>query len=149
MFILKIPEVFMKLAVIDIGSNTVILSVYESSGKNLKEIYYNSVPVGLLNYIEEGALSEKGTRVLADTVADLAGQALRKECYCTFPFATASLRRVSNSREVIEKVRAETGYTIDLIDGQDEAAFSFASVKAVLKSDLPEQIGRASCRERV
>ena len=126
----------MELAVIDIGSNTIIMTVYYSSKGKLKEVYTKSEHTGLINYIENGALSDKGIRILSDTVADLAAEAGRKKCFYVFPFATASLRRASNSAEIIERVKTETGYQIDLLDGEDEAAFSFSGLTKTMKGQL-------------
>src|SRR5688572_12953692 len=50
--------------------------------------------------------------------------------------ATSAMRDASNSGEIIKKVKAETGITINIISGQEEASFIY-------------EIGRASCRERV
>ena len=126
----------MELAVIDIGSNTIIMTVYYSSKGKIREVYTKSEHTGLINYIENGALSDKGIRILSDTVADLAAEAGRKKCFYVFPFATASLRSASNSAEIIEKVGQETGYKIDLIDGEDEAAFSFSGLTRTMKGRL-------------
>ena len=129
----------MKLAVIDIGSNTVILSIYKAGKKTLKECYCSSVPAGLINYIEDGRLSGKGIRVLSDIIGDFEETARRKSCHYVFPFATASLRKTSNADEIIAKVHEETGYTIDLIDGDDEAAFSFASMYDTMKKEISKE----------
>lgn len=126
----------MELAVIDIGSNTIIMTVYYSSKGKLRDVYTKTEHTGLINYIENGALSDKGIRVLSDTVSDLAAEAGRKKCFYVFPFATASLRSASNSAEIIERVYKETGYQIDLLDGEDEAAFSFSGLTRTMKGQL-------------
>lgn len=128
----------MQLAVIDIGSNTIKMNIYNSSKGKLTDLYTKTENTGLINYYENGILSEKGIRVLSDTVADLAAEAGRKKCFYVFPFATASIRRASNSAEIIEKVKQSTGFTIDLLDGKDEAIFSFAGISRALGKSMPK-----------
>jgi len=128
----------MQLAVIDIGSNTIKMDIFNCKKDRLTSVYSKTENTGLINYYEEGRLSDKGIRVLSDTVADLAAEAGRKKCFYVFPFATASIRRASNSEQILEAVKEYTGISIDLLDGGDEAAFSFAGVVQSLGKELPK-----------
>ncbi|MEG1870249.1 MAG: phosphatase, partial [Oscillospiraceae bacterium] len=47
-------------AVIDVGSNTMRLSVYLCEGKSVKTLFSNKETVGLAGYIKDGAMSDAG-----------------------------------------------------------------------------------------
>ena len=128
----------MRIAVIDIGSNTIKMTVYDYGREKLLQIMNTTKHIGLISYIEGGILSDKGIRVLADTVSDLALEAGRHSCFYVFPFATASLRRASNFEQVISAVKEQTGYTIDLISGDEEAKFSFQGIITEMGDTLDE-----------
>ena len=54
-----------------------------------------------------------------------------------YPFATASLRNVKNGREVLERMREETGLDITIISGKEEALMDY---KGALDS-IPDKYG--------
>ncbi len=127
----------MRIAVIDIGSNTVKMAIFDYTPASLRLIMSTTKHLGLVSYIENGLLSNKGIRVLSDTVADLASEAGRNSCFNIFPFATASLRKASNCDEVIKRVKDETSYTIDLISGVEEATHSFEGIVSTVGDTMP------------
>ena len=126
----------MRLAVIDIGSNTIKMTIFNNTGSALTGIMNKTENIGLISYIENGVLSEKGIRVLCDTVADLASEARRNSCLYVYPFATASLRKTENYAEIIENVKKKTGYAIDMLSGSDEASFSFNGIVKSMGDEL-------------
>ena len=126
----------MRFAIIDIGSNTIKMTVYDYRSTGMVPVHSTSKAASLISYIENGMLSDKGIRVLADTVSDLASEAGRNSCFYVFPFATASLRRASNYEAAIRKVKKQTGYTIDLISGEQEALFTFDGIVNAMGSSL-------------
>ena len=50
----------MKEAVIDIGSNSMRLTVYEVEEKNFKILFKEKFMAGLAGYVENGCISEEG-----------------------------------------------------------------------------------------
>ena len=40
-------------------------------------------------------------------------------------FATASIRNVNNTKEILQAVKKQTGYTIDILNGEDEALLDY------------------------
>lgn len=50
----------MKQAVIDIGSNSVRLTLYKIDGQSFKIIFREKIMAGLAGYVENGALSPEG-----------------------------------------------------------------------------------------
>ncbi len=119
----------MRIGALDIGSNSVKITVFKQKGRKLKEIGRKSITAGLLSNIREGKLTEDGYRILREALSELLGYAAKQSCEQVYPFATASLRAASNAPEVIGRIRDELGLTIDLIAGEREAELTFGSFR--------------------
>ena len=113
-------------SVIDIGSNTIRLVVYRVDSYGITPILNNKYTAGLAAYIgKDGALSDEGTDRLVDVMAKFRDATdLLPDCE-VFPFATASLRNITNREVVIERVRRETGFDIRVLSGYEEAMLDY------------------------
>lgn len=112
-------------SVIDIGSNTIRLVVYTLEDGRLRQALSSKSTAGLAGCVEDGALSEEGVEKLVSVLLRFR-RVLELLPGCrVFPFATASLRGLSNTPEVLERVRRETGFDIDVITGREEAIFDY------------------------
>ncbi|MBR0324980.1 MAG: phosphatase, partial [Selenomonadales bacterium] len=111
--------------VIDIGSNTIRLSVYQVADGKITRLLHKKESVGLASYIKDGVMSARGI--------DKACAVLReyKEILENFSitelhvFGTASLRNIYNTVEAVEEIRCRTGLRVDVISGRKEAIFDF------------------------
>ncbi len=128
----------MRVAVVDIGSNTIKLKVFDVFSNDLKEIYSEVKNSKLISYIVDKKLSPEGLLLLCNTITELKLRAEKYGFDVFSCFATASLRRTDNSYEIIKTVYDITNEKIDLIDGNNEAYLSFLGVKMTL-SDFPEK----------
>lgn len=115
----------MKQAVIDIGSNSVRLTLYEIDGRSFKIIFREKIMAGLAGYVEDGALSTEGIKCACDALFEfrhtLETLIIRK----TAVFATASLRNISNTEEALSEIEAATGFTVEVISGEEEAQLGY------------------------
>lgn len=115
----------MKVAIIDIGSNTVRMNIYRIKNNQYEVLISKKYMLGLASYIEEGVLIEAGYSRLKEVVSSF------KEFCDIFSvenahyFATASLRNVSNNDQVIGRICAETGVLIELLSQEDEGRYDF------------------------
>ena len=50
----------MKQAIIDIGSNSIRLTLYETDGSNFKILFREKIMAGLAGYVEDGRLGSEG-----------------------------------------------------------------------------------------
>ena len=123
-----------RAAVVDIGSNTIKMTIYDYNRRNgqLYERKRRTVNAGLIAYVQQGLLTEEGIRVLVGAVRELQTIAIADHCTKIYPFATAGLRAAANAKAAIEIVRHETGLYIDLISGDNEARISFDSLLPTL-----------------
>lgn len=116
----------MKYSIIDIGSNTIILNIFKSNDNNeIKRVLYLDRTVGLRNYKKDDILSDNGIKKLIETLNYYKEISKDFEIDKIMPFATASLRKLENLEEVLERVKNETDLEIDVITGEKEADLGF------------------------
>ncbi len=116
--------------IIDIGSNTVKLSVLD--GEHLfrsAPVFFKAVPLGLRARIADGLLTPDAAGALCALLSEYRGIAERLTPQPPIVFATASLRGLKNQAEVLEKIRCETGLAVEVISGETEAYYSFLGAR--------------------
>lgn len=138
----------MKYGVIDVGSNTVRLCVYDVStdGKKFKTIVNRKITAGLASYVEGGALSDKGVEVAIESVRRCLKRAALLDVARVDVFATAVLRNISNSAEAVSAVEKGAGCSIALPSDEDEAHLGFVGAchEDVLDNGVLVDIGGGS-----
>lgn len=134
-------------AVIDIGSNTIRLKTYEYKDGNLINIFDKKEFAGLASYVDKfGNLSEEGITKCLEVLGEY------KECLANvivdklLIFATASIRNVNNTKEVVARIKEELGLDVVVLSGSEEAIYDFkgAKMKYNLKDGLMVDIGGGS-----
>ena len=112
-------------AIIDIGSNTIRMAVYQIEGRQFTLLMKRKHTVGLAGYLENGRLVRAG---LEKTVKILHGF---MDFINTFriphvhAFATAALRSAVNSRAAVGEIARRTGVQVRIISGDEEAMYDF------------------------
>lgn len=123
----------MRCAIVDIGSNTVKMNIYDVTPPDkIRLIMSQSTTLGLIGYIRSGSLTGEGIDKLGKTIARyvrLASDVAADELHC---IATASLRSVNNAIAVLEKIKSRTGCKPELISGDCEALLSLEGIKTAL-----------------
>ena len=114
----------MRYAVIDTGSNTIRLGVYEYENDKLKLIHNEAVFANLAGHIENNELTGEGISVAASALLTLIKSA---ENYNTDAkiFATAAIRNAQNVNEICKEIEEKTGLKLDVLSGDEEAELSF------------------------
>ena len=115
------------VGIIDIGSNTIRLVIYE----NGRKLSNTAVTSELLHDTVDGHLTNEGTQKLCEAVTYLKNEAGEHPVYA---FATFAFRVLENSEEVKEKVLKETGVSIDILSGKDEAICDYYALKNEVKN---------------
>lgn len=118
----------MNIAIIDIGSNTIRLNIYTYENNELKLLFGKKNTAGLVSYVKEGYLTDKGilklSRVLK-THGNIINSVKHDRIYV---FATASLRNIKNTQEVLSYVKEMTDMEIEIIDQRQEARLGFEGI---------------------
>ena len=132
-------------AVIDIGSNTIRLSVYKVIGDEVKNLFNEKSSASLASFIEKGMMNEHGIQKLINTLKEFKNLISNFEDISkTYAIATASIRNSCNRREIIERVRTEVGIDIEIISGEEEAKLSFLGSGIDSQSGILTDIGGGS-----
>ena len=132
---------------IDVGSNSVRLVVYENGGRAPLPIFNEKVLCGLGRGLDRtGRMPDKGVRKALESLhrfAQLCPQMGVREFQAV---ATAAVREASNGPEFLETVRSECGLELRLLTGDREAEVSAAGVVSAIPraSGLAADLGGAS-----
>ena len=116
---------FMRFAVIDVGSNTIRMSVFDEANGGFKHILSEKEIIGLIGYVKKGVLEEDGILRVIETVKSFSETAAAISIDSMGCFATAGLRQIKNADEVVTRVLAQTGITINIISGEEESRLDF------------------------
>ena len=137
----------MKQAVIDIGSNSMRLSVYETTEAGTFTILFkDKIMAGLAGYVEEGALSPEGITRAILGLRSFRGTLRALNIPQVAVFATASLRNIRNTAQAVAEIQRGTGFAIEVLSGEEEARLGYAGAmeELALSEGLFVDIGGAS-----
>lgn len=138
----------MKIAAIDLGTNTFHLIIAEQTESEMKIIYKTNKPIKLGEDITKEnkiipTAFERGINCLKEFKATLDQYGVTK----IRAVATSGVRSASNGKDFIDTVKEETGILIDIIDGEEEANLIYEGVKysgAIQGKSLIMDIGGGS-----
>ncbi|MCL1916750.1 MAG: phosphatase [Peptococcaceae bacterium] len=137
----------MNYAVIDLGSNSVRLSIYRCEKNKIKRTFSEKNVAGLAGYIAKGVMQAEGIQKACDvlnTLNDIASKFV--EPSNLYVFATAVLRNIRNKDEAVQIIAERTSLLPDVLEGDEEAALGFAGVTGFMNYDsgIMIDIGGAS-----
>lgn len=115
----------MKQAIIDIGSNSMRLTVYEVDGAEFHILFKEKIMAGLAGYVENEMLSPEGIECAYTGLLEFREILGSLNIDRAAVFATASLRNIQNTAEAVSAIKAETGYHVEIISGGEEAFFGY------------------------
>lgn len=134
-------------AVIDIGSNTIRLSIFNIVENKIKLILNKKEMTGLASYVDKHKnLTKEGIAKAIDVLLEYRNVLDQIHLEQVFVFATASLRNVHNSIEATAIISRHCGFDIRVLSGKEEAMFDhFGSIQTVTeKYGLLVDIGGGS-----
>ena len=138
----------MKIAAIDLGTNTFHLIIAEQNGTELQVIYKINQPVKLGEDITKDnliipAAFERGITCLKDFKAEI----IKHQVDIVKATATSGVRSAKNGSAFVEAAKSEAEIAIDIIDGDEEAQLIYEAVKwsgAITGKSLIMDIGGGS-----
>ncbi|HEU0241898.1 MAG TPA: Ppx/GppA phosphatase family protein [Micromonosporaceae bacterium] len=121
----------MRLAVLDVGSNTVHLLVVDAHlgahpwpAHSVKAVLRLAEQIG-----KDGRLSKAGADALVASVGQARDAAVEFDTEDLLAFATSAVRDARNSADVLARVRKETGVELRVLSGEGEARMTFLAVR--------------------
>ncbi len=116
----------MKHTIVDVGSNTIRLSVYRPLEDGKFELLFSEKEMaGLNNYIADGVMSQWGMERAAEALNQFVRTAEHLKLQNMHVFATASIRNIDNTQAVLDYLRKETGLSVEVISGEEEAMLGY------------------------
>lgn len=120
-------------AVVDLGSNTIRLVVYEVkhahertfTNKDFKSLINDKVMAGLSAYVVDGVFTQDGIDRAISVLRGHAKRARYFNCEKMEVFATAVIRNAKNCDEAVIAIEEGAGLPISLLSAQDEAHLGF------------------------
>lgn len=126
----------MKLGVLDLGSNSLRMGIYEKENGKIKELRRERHQVRLAEGLGADNMLKKEPMERTLKVFEKYRKILMEENIDNFKaIATESLRRAKNASEFIKCVSIFTGIDIDVLDGESEAKYGAAAAKTSIDSD--------------
>lgn len=135
-----------KKAVVDIGSNTIRMSLFKIDEFGFKELLNKKTTAGLVSYVKSGLLSKEGIDKLVNILNKLITTARELSFDDIHIFATASLRNIENSDEVLNVLSERVSIPVEIISGREEAFYGYTGVseKYDVKDGVIVDIGGGS-----
>ncbi len=121
----------MRLAVLDVGSNTVHLLVVDvHEGARPLPVSSDKTELRLAEHLTpDGFVDDAGRERLVQSVRHALDVADDRGTEDLLAFATSALREAGNGAEVLSAVREETGVDLQVLTGDDEARLTFLAVR--------------------
>ena len=121
----------MRMAVLDVGSNTVHLLIVDA--------YAGAAPVPAMSQKYElrlaeqlkndGDLKKSSVKSLIEVLHECNKFIEDHDCDELLAFATSAIRESKNSDSILEKIKTETGIDLQVLDGEHEAILTFLAVR--------------------
>lgn len=120
-----------KVAIIDIGSNTIRLVIYEKliNGRQLKEIENIKVSLRLRMYLDnKHFLKEEGISLLIEALQSFKMMLDLYGVLEIFVVATATVRQAGNKKDIVQIIHEKTSFTITILSDYEEAYLGYLAV---------------------
>lgn len=127
-------------AIVDVGSNTIRLTVYQYEDQDTQVLFHRKTMAGLVHYIQKKSMNDAGIRLVCQTLKDYMNmlKQLPVKPDSIHVFATAAIRNIANTQEVVDAIRDNTGIEVEVISGEEEARLSY--VGAMQSVELAEGV---------
>ena len=126
-----------RYGIIDLGSNTIRLCIYEVAKtsrrplqkKDIRTLINYKIMAGLASHVHDGHMGKKGIKRAISTISAHLRRAEHFDCDEIHVFATAVLRNAENSLEATRAIEDACKIRIRILSNYDEAHLGFVGAK--------------------
>lgn len=136
-----------RIGLIDVGSNTVRLVIFEIDPyDSFRELLNIKNPARLVQYIDNHMMADEGVDNLIYILKSYADIAKRYNIKELIPIATAAVRQSDNALSIQRRVYEETGIDLNILSEKEEAFYGNYAVRHTLpvKDGISIDIGGGS-----
>lgn len=119
----------MRIGIIDFGTNTIRLDIFEVDGDNYSIIFDNAIFSHIIENTVENSLTQDGIEYVIQAIEEQQAACHHYRCDKIECFSTASLRYIDNADSVVEQVAFRSGINIKRISGDEEASYDYRALK--------------------
>ena len=118
-------------AIIDIGSNSLRLIIYETKvNSTFKKISESKKTIRLGSYLtEENYLTDEGENIALDVLKNFKIICENYKVTDTYVVATEAIRKSINKESVCNRIKKQLGYKVNILSGKEEAKYGYLAVK--------------------
>ncbi len=122
-----------RIAVIDLGTNTfhLLIAVLNEGKSTILHREKQAVKIGV-GGINQGIITEEGLLRAVNGIRYFKKTIDEWSVTRVQALGTSALRNATNGKEVIQKIKSETGIEIKLISGQQEAEYIYYGVRSAM-----------------
>ena len=128
----------MKIAVIDISSSGLSMTVAEAGKRKTEICLKERLSLCLPHYTDGGKLSDLGIEKLTSGLVNLKDKCVGLGVEISYLISTAALRYLENCDQISQRVYEATGFPINFIDGKTEAYCDYVANRYY--SSLPQAV---------
>jgi|APHig6443718053_1056840.scaffolds.fasta_scaffold53819_1 exopolyphosphatase/guanosine-5'-triphosphate,3'-diphosphate pyrophosphatase len=126
----------MRLGIIDLGSNSIRLVVYQWDGETLKTLHNVKKISKNLQFIHDAVMSKDGLDHIVSILRELMFLARGYDVETLDIFATASIRNIKNSAQARAYIENEIQSPIDVLEDHEESRLGFEGLKRQIELPL-------------
>ena len=120
----------MKIAIIDLGSNSARMTVWKISGGKIEVSVNKRIYVRLSEGLsEDNLIKEEPFKRTLSALLEFSDIIKHEKCEIVKAVATETIRRAENSDEILEIIYAKTGIKVEILSGDDEARYDYLAAE--------------------
>lgn len=126
----------MKLASIDLGTNTCNLSIADWTPHKLDVLYSDKQAIKLgAEGFPDGNITEPAIQRVLNVLLKYREVIANYDVVKIEVFATSGMRNAANQKAIIERVKEQTGFDLNIISGEQEAEYIYQGVRHAVPMD--------------
>jgi len=126
----------MRIGIIDLGSNSIRLVIYNWNGKKLEKKFNIKKQAQSVKFISNNSLTKEGVDNIVNSLKELMVICRAYGVDDFHIFATASLRNIENSEDAKAQIENRIETPIDILKGDEESIYGFEGMYRMMPLPL-------------
>lgn len=137
-----------KKAIVNIGSNSMRIVMYEVDEKKYKKLIDEKNFSGLITEIKKEKMTDIGLSKMCYFLNYARELCRIADCNDISCFATSAMRKVKNKEEIVALVKLKTGITVEILSEEEETTYDSISVLSKIGNleSVALDMGGGSCQ---